>query len=49
MNKQQEFRIEQDIRENIRWLFNGEPQKLSNAAVSTIMAIIRVNLEKTEK
>lgn len=48
MTKERLLKIERDIAENVGWLENGKEVRLSNAAISTIMAIIRVNLKEEE-
>jgi hypothetical protein len=44
MTDEQEQQIEQDIRDEVKWLENDQVHELSEGAIATIMAILRVRL-----
>lgn len=44
MDKETEARIENQIRKEVGFLVDGIPHSLSDAAIFTIMAILRINL-----
>lgn len=48
MKLKTEERIKRDLRNEIGWIEGGKEKRLDEATISTIMAIIRVNLEGGE-
>jgi hypothetical protein len=46
MTSEQEQQIKQDIRDEVKWLENGQEKFLSEGAISTIMAILRIRLSE---